>query len=148
MKNSIVTTLVLALLLSFGCGDVPPEPEVTSPSWTAESPTPMADQTAPEPVPDTTPPPYQPPATSAEPQTPRGPVMTQARPQSPDDIERITIPDFQRLQAAGEAVIVDVRSRVAFVQAHIPGSISIPAPELAQSLHMLPRDKKIVTYCT
>jgi 3-mercaptopyruvate sulfurtransferase SseA len=109
----------------------------------------MAEQAAPQPVPDTTQAPYQPPAASAEPQAPpRGPVLTQTRPQSPDDIERITIPDFQRLHAAGDAVLVDVRSRMAFVQAHIPGSISIPATELANSLHLLPRDKKIVTYCT
>jgi hypothetical protein len=147
MRYSIVTTLVLALFLSFGCGDVPPEPEASAPPLPAESTAPLPDADA-QPDPVTAPPESPTPATTAENRPPRGPVRTPDRPQSPDDIERISIADFQRLHASGDAVLVDVRSRLVYVQAHIPGSISIPATELANSLHLLPRDKKIVTYCT
>jgi hypothetical protein len=148
MKNSIVTTFVLTAFLSFGCGDVPPEPEASAPPLPAESPAPLPDTDAAQPDPVASPPESSAPAATAENPVPRGPVRTPDRPRSPDDIERISIPDFQRLHAAGGAVLVDVRSRVAYVQGHIPGAISIPATELANSLHLLPRDRKIVTYCT
>lgn len=46
-----------------------------------------------------------------------------------------------------KAVFVDVRSKEAYDQAHIPGSISIPEPELISRLKEIPAHRFIITYC-
>ena len=52
------------------------------------------------------------------------------------------------LDAADAVVIVDTRTREIYEQRHIPGAISIPLPETEARQGELPRDAKIVLYCT
>ncbi len=46
-----------------------------------------------------------------------------------------------------EAVLLDVRPHDEYEAAHLPEAISIPFTELANRIHELPKDRKIVTYC-
>ena len=65
-----------------------------------------------------------------------------------DGVERISIDDLQDALENGDAVLVDVRGRVDFQLGHIGGARSIPLGLLTERASELPRDKKIVTYCT
>lgn len=64
------------------------------------------------------------------------------------DVRRISASELHEAQAAGEALIVDVRTREAFDAVHIPGAISLPLEEVGRRAGELPRDKLIATYCT
>ncbi len=44
-------------------------------------------------------------------------------------------------------LVVDVRDRESYLEAHIPGAVNIPLAELPRKLGELPREKTIVTYC-
>jgi hypothetical protein len=63
------------------------------------------------------------------------------------NVERISIDDARAAVERGEAVFVDVRGDDAFREAHIPGSISIPAGEVAKRVAELPAGKRVITYC-
>jgi hypothetical protein len=53
----------------------------------------------------------------------------------------------EKLDADADVVIVDVRSKEEFAEAHIPGAVSIPWEEIDNRYRELPRDKEIITYC-
>ncbi len=68
---------------------------------------------------------------------------------SPDDgVERITTSELRDALEKGTAVVVDVRSAESFKAGHIRGAINIPEPEITRRKDELPRDKKIVLYCS
>lgn len=48
---------------------------------------------------------------------------------------------------AGDAILVDVRSREEYVAGHLPGALSIPVEELANRLKELSKEQEIVAYC-
>jgi rhodanese-related sulfurtransferase len=48
----------------------------------------------------------------------------------------------------GTAVVIDVRSPESYKTGHIKGSINIPETEIVRRKDELPRDKKIVLYCS
>jgi hypothetical protein len=64
-----------------------------------------------------------------------------------DGVRRVTVEEAQRLVAAGEAVIVDVRAKAQYDQSRIKGSISVPRNEIDKRLADLPKDKLLVFYC-
>lgn len=64
------------------------------------------------------------------------------------DVKRISAAELQAADAAGQALIVDVRSREAFEAVHIAGAISLPLERFEAGAGELPRDKLIATYCT
>ena len=66
----------------------------------------------------------------------------------PQDAPRISGEDAVKLAATGEAVVVDVRDKLAWQGNHAEGSLSIPASEIAGRLGELPKDKLIIAYCT
>ncbi len=51
------------------------------------------------------------------------------------------------LETATPPMIVDVRSAAEFDEAHIPGSVNIPLPELRARRGELSADRPVVTYC-
>ena len=57
--------------------------------------------------------------------------------------------DVHRLLEADEGgfVLLDVRSREGFTEAHLPGAQHIPLAALEQWLGELPKDQEIITYC-
>lgn len=46
-----------------------------------------------------------------------------------------------------ECIVVDVRSREAYEQGHIPGALSIPKEQLSENLDRLSSKKITVVYC-
>ena len=63
-------------------------------------------------------------------------------------VPRATLDETRDKMERGEAVLVDVRSKASFDQAHAAGAISIPETEVFDRLDELPRDKEVVLYCT
>jgi hypothetical protein len=64
------------------------------------------------------------------------------------NVPRISLEDTRAGQAAGELVVVDVRSENSYDTAHIAGAISVPEEEVEARLDQLPRDQELVLYCT
>jgi rhodanese-like protein len=61
--------------------------------------------------------------------------------------KRIPRDEAVKMVKEGKAVWIDVRSKDAYDQAHIPGAISIPLNELNNRLKELPPHKYLITYC-
>ena len=64
--------------------------------------------------------------------------------------DRITMADFKKLAAAGNVVIIDVRSTEAYQSGHIPGALSVPEETInaAVALKLKKMGKPIATYCS
>ncbi|MBW3670489.1 MAG: hypothetical protein KY432_02320 [Acidobacteria bacterium] len=124
MKRTTLPAVAIAALITMGCQEEPPEPEVSSPAANYEQPT--------------TPPPY---ATT-------GDAAADQSQQPIDDVEKISLEELLELKEQDEVTIVDVRSAQYYVESHIPGSINIPAAQTSAMIDMIPKNRKIVTYCT
>jgi rhodanese-related sulfurtransferase len=66
----------------------------------------------------------------------------------PAEATRIEADEAVRLAAKGEAVVLDVRNKLAFDGSHAEGALHIPLGEIANRLSELPKDKLIAAYCT
>ena len=65
-----------------------------------------------------------------------------------DGVERITTAELRDALEKGTAIVIDVRSPESYKAGHIRGAINIPEPEITRRKDELPRDKKIVFYCS
>lgn len=65
-----------------------------------------------------------------------------------DGVRRVTPAELSADLASGKAIVVDVRSEMAYKEAHIKGARLIPVNEVLAKSGELPRDKLIVTYCS
>jgi predicted sulfurtransferase len=72
----------------------------------------------------------------------------QAVPSSAEEAPRMEAAEVKRLVDKGEAVLVDVRNKVAWDGGHAEGALHIPVDEVANRLKELPKDKLIAAYCT
>ncbi len=64
------------------------------------------------------------------------------------DAPRISLADAKKAYDAGTAFIVDVRDVNAYKHEHIKGAVNIPVADLAASMDKIPKDKKIIVYCS
>ena len=64
------------------------------------------------------------------------------------DVPRISVEEAKKDVDAGIAVIVDSRADSAYKQEHIAGSINIPIGSPAEKFSQLPKNKKIIVYCS
>lgn len=62
-------------------------------------------------------------------------------------IEGVTLSDLVLRMDKGEVLLLDVRPKEEFEQAHIPGALSMPIEELENQLSTLPTHIDIVAYC-
>ena len=62
-------------------------------------------------------------------------------------VSRISVATAREMADAGEAVLVDVRTKGTFEAAHIAGAISLPYEEIPERVDGLPTDKLIIYYC-
>ena len=62
-------------------------------------------------------------------------------------IPRITVQAAQLKAEAGEAILVDVRTRATYDVKHIAGSISVPLDEVARRSAELPTNRLVIFYC-
>jgi hypothetical protein len=69
-------------------------------------------------------------------------------PPADDGAPRITAAELHDLWVKGKVLVIDTRLDDAYKQSHIKGAISTPITEFVAKMDQLPRDKKIVAYCT
>jgi hypothetical protein len=67
---------------------------------------------------------------------------------TPETIQRVSAAETKRAYESGQAIILDVRSRTAYEDQRIPGSINIPLEELDQRLGELDKEQWVIAYCT
>jgi len=65
-------------------------------------------------------------------------------------VPRVSIEEARVAVASGAAIIVDVRSKQAYDESHIPGAINILLGEFETNINgiALDKDQWIITYCT
>ena len=73
--------------------------------------------------------------------TPEGGALTKAI------VPRISVGTAKEMAGAGEAVLVDVRTKGTFEASRIAGAISFPSEEIPDRYGELPTDKLIIFYC-
>ncbi len=61
---------------------------------------------------------------------------------------RISLADAKKDFDAGKAIFVDTRAAESFKLEHIKGAINIPAGDFETLYTELPKDKKIIAYCS
>jgi rhodanese-related sulfurtransferase len=61
--------------------------------------------------------------------------------------EELSRAELEKLLAADDVVLIDVRPAVEFQHGRLAGAVAIPVEELPQRLDDLPRDKRTVAYC-
>src|SRR5215471_5111399 len=68
--------------------------------------------------------------------------------QAAEDVPRITAADVKTELENKTAVLIDVRAESSYKSGHVKGAKLIPYNEIGQRSDELPKDKKIITYCT
>ena len=68
--------------------------------------------------------------------------------QTTDGVARVTTAELEELMKQGKVVVVDVRNKDMYDRGHIRGARLIPLNEVGERAKELPKDKKIVTYCS
>jgi rhodanese-related sulfurtransferase/predicted transcriptional regulator len=63
------------------------------------------------------------------------------------ELEGLSLAVLQDRREKGEVLLLDVRPREEYEEAHIPGAVSVPLDELREKLQDLPADLDIVAYC-
>lgn len=71
-------------------------------------------------------------------------------PVTEDDVPRVSLEQALIAYSAGAAIFVDVRSRSAYAESHVPGALSIPLDVFEIDIGSVGLDKEqwIITYCT
>ena len=66
------------------------------------------------------------------------------------DVPRVSLEEALVAYSAGAAIFVDVRSKQAYDESHIPGALSIQLGDFETNISnlKLPKDEWIITYCT
>jgi hypothetical protein len=64
------------------------------------------------------------------------------------EIERVTATESYTAWEAGSAILVDTRGDPYYSMQHIPDAVNLPEQAVPGELAELPRDTRIITYCT
>lgn len=65
-----------------------------------------------------------------------------------DDTPRISLADAKKDFDAGDAVFVDTRGKSSYDTEHVKGALNVPLNEFDKSYESIPKDKKIIAYCS
>lgn len=65
-----------------------------------------------------------------------------------DDAPRISLEDAKKDFDAGKAIFVDTRGEAAYKNEHIKGAINMTMDTVEAKYKELPKDKKIIAYCS
>lgn len=65
-----------------------------------------------------------------------------------EDAPRVSLADAKKDFDAGTAIFVDTRAEAAYKNEHIKGSINISSENFEAKYKELPKDKKIIAYCS
>ena len=78
-------------------------------------------------------------------------TQTNSAPKSEDPLAnapRISLADAKKAFDGGSVVFVDTRAEVQYKVEHVKGSINIPAEAFQTRYAEVPKDRKIITYCS
>jgi rhodanese-related sulfurtransferase/DNA-binding transcriptional ArsR family regulator len=64
-----------------------------------------------------------------------------------DPVAPVTFAELRRLMRTRGVTVIDVRPAEEFAAGHIPGAVSLPAPDLKRRLRELPRGREVIAYC-
>lgn len=156
MQRRSLAWLVVALPLLAACAgrtdrtgdEAYGEPAATTAADTTEAApaATMAPPVMPATPAPTTPAPAEP---SGVPETEeQSPTPTPAPAANEAAVPRIPVAEARALYDSGEAVFVDVRDMASYGVSHITGARPIPLFQVASRADELPRDKRIITYCS
>ena len=67
---------------------------------------------------------------------------------TPEEAPRISLADAKKDFDAGNVIFVDTRAESQFKDEHIKGAINIPADAFQTRYAEVPKDKKIIAYCS
>lgn len=67
---------------------------------------------------------------------------------TPEEAPRISLADAKKEFDAGTAIFVDTRAEVTYKTEHIKGAINIPAEAFQTRYNEVPKNKKIIAYCS
>ena len=65
-----------------------------------------------------------------------------------DDAPRINLADAKKDFDAGKVVFVDTRAEPSYKTEHIKGAINVPADSIQTRYTEVPKDKKVIAYCS
>lgn len=65
-----------------------------------------------------------------------------------DDFQRISLDDAKKDFDAGTAIIIDARDEGSYKNEHIKGALNIPYGDFDKKYKSIPKDKKIIVYCS
>jgi hypothetical protein len=136
MKPLLSLAAILVLLAACSGDGTQTTQTIASPEQSASTPAPPTE--APQTSTSSTPPP----AGTATTPPPAGTATTDA------EMYRMTATELKQRVEAGEVVVIDVRTRVAYATEHARGAVNIPLEEIGMRTAELPTDKWLVTYCT
>lgn len=71
-----------------------------------------------------------------------------AAPAPKDDVPRITLEDAKKDFDKGGVLFIDTRAEAAYKTEHIKGAISVPAETIESRYKDIPKNKKIIAYCS
>jgi rhodanese-related sulfurtransferase/DNA-binding transcriptional ArsR family regulator len=63
------------------------------------------------------------------------------------EMDGLSLPELKQRMENGEVLLLDVRPREEYEDAHIPDAVSIPFEELEEKLSSLPANIDVVAYC-
>ena len=63
-------------------------------------------------------------------------------------VPRVSLADAKKAFDEGNVVFVDTRAETTYKQEHIKGALNIPAEAFQTRYTEVPKDKKIITYCS
>lgn len=63
-------------------------------------------------------------------------------------VPRISLADAKKAFDEGNIVFVDTRAEVQYREDHVKGALNIPAEAFETRFAEVPKDKKIITYCS
>lgn len=65
-----------------------------------------------------------------------------------DNVKRVSLEDAKKAFDTGEALFIDTRSKNSYLNEHIEGAINIPFADFENRYKEVPKDKKIIVYCS
>lgn len=73
---------------------------------------------------------------------------TAAATEHADEAPRISLADAKKDFDAGNVVFVDTRAETSYRTEHIKGAINVPAEAIQTRYTEVPKDKKVIAYCS
>jgi hypothetical protein len=144
LKKLTLAVLLLVLLAAAGCTGRPAPADVESSMTASATSLPLSEVATRVSVPAT--------PTARKPTATFVPLITPSATPEGGGLTKVVVPRIsvrtaKEMADAGEAVLVDVRTKGTFEAAHIAGAIWFPSEEIPDRYDELPDDKLIIFYC-